>query len=241
MSAMPAIDNRKSPMGGRAGGAKLRSRGKLFGLFKRICIRRGLAGTREDRLAYSSGVLGRPIETWKGLFSSDVGELVHEMQRELGDVGASGAGPGEAERGSALRLRYLLWLVPQVYGADWDALLHARLERQPYYFFDSVERLDPRRMRGLIEEMLDVLARKRIQDSGFRIQDVGAVREPPLPGAELRAAKEALRREMIAAVRGRQSRSRGVGESNAAKESEKPKDATIQTFSAAVLAHSQPG
>lgn len=225
MSATPAVENRQSAIANRKSsrkaGADARRR-RLFGLWKRVCEKRAIAGTREERLAYTSEKLGCAVQTWSTLRASDVGALVHAMQVEM--VGASGAGPGEAERRSALRLRYALWLVPQVYGADWDALLHARLERQPYFFCDSVERLDPGRMRGLIEEMLDHLARKRaeaaqgpppelsILDCRLPIGEIenrqSKIVNPDGPAlflstADLRAAKEGIRREMIAAVRGK--------------------------------------
>jgi hypothetical protein len=148
---------------------------QLFPLWARLAKQRGISGDRLERLHYTSAVLGREIESWTTLESADMGQLVRAMYLEL--------------RFKRYILHYVLWLAPRVYGGEWDSMLHQRLERSPYLYYGSVTELDPRRMHGLIEEMLDRLARS--QESEVRSQK------------ELREAKEAIRKEMVAAVRGK--------------------------------------
>jgi hypothetical protein len=228
MSPAAAVENRQSKTGNRKSANPL---GRLFGLFARLCEKRGIEGSREERLAFANSKLENrksQIASWSELRPGEIGRLIHAIQVELDGVGASSAGPvgaggfaptgagsagpaeaggfaptgagsaspTEAERRSALRLRYVLWLAPQVYGAEWDSLLHRRLERAPYHFYAPVTELDGRRMHGLIEELLDTLAREN-QKAEIRN------RNEPLSSAELRAGKETLRREMVKSVRGK--------------------------------------
>ena len=176
------IANRKSPMS------------PLFGLWKRVCGQRGIEGTREERLAFANSAISNlksPIASWKELSTSQIGRLLSALRRELASRGA------DADRRASLRMRYVLWLAPRVYGVEWDEMLHGRLERAPYLFYAPVTELDGRRMHGLIEEMLDRLARS--QESGVRSQES---RVESRKSKDLRQAKEALRKEMIKAVRG---------------------------------------
>jgi hypothetical protein len=218
---------------------------RLFGYWRRVCQKRRIEGTREERLDWAKQTLDRwvclrcgtrydrgkldqlprgegdgptcsvceeagqedmltmlALQSWKELKLSEIGFLVHELRRELGSE------PGRAERRSALRLRYLLWLAPRVYGSDWDSLLHARLEGRPYSYYGSVDQLDGQRAHGLMEEMLDELARKRAMENGNskmenRDQFPVSSFQFQLSSAELRLGKQAIRREMIAAVRGK--------------------------------------
>jgi hypothetical protein len=159
----------------------------LFGLWKRVCRQRGIEGTREERLAFENSAISNlksPIASWKDLGAGEISRLVSALRRELASRGA------DADRRASLRMRYVLYLAPRVYGAEWDAMLHGRLERAPYLFYAPVTELDGRRMHGLIEEMLDRLARS--QESGVESRK----------SKDLRQAKEALRKEMIKAVRG---------------------------------------
>jgi hypothetical protein len=177
MGRKSQITNRKSPMK------------QLFPLWKRLAKQRGISGDRLERLHYSSAVLGREVESWTTLESAEMGQLVRAMYIEL--------------RTKRYILHYVLWLARRLYGGEWDSMLHQRLERSPYLYYGSVTELDPRRMHGLIEEMLDRLARAQAETRNSKFEN----RE------ELRKAKEALRKEMVAAVRGGKPAGGQVGRS----------------------------
>jgi hypothetical protein len=168
------------------------------------------------------------IESWNDLTPGQVKMLIRALRA------AGAAGVGEAERRSALRLRYVMYLAPRVYGPEWDALLHGRLERSPYLYYDSVERLDPRRMHGLIEELLDVLARMRAEAGKSKMENGKSGNSKletgnctadfpisnfqfPLSSEELRAAKAEIRAEMVAAVRGGRASQKAKGKRQIAK------------------------
>jgi hypothetical protein len=160
---------------------------QLFPLWNRLAKQRGISGDRVERLHYSSAVLGREVESWTTLESADMGQLVRAMYVEL--------------RTKRYILHYVLWLAPRVYGPEWDSMLHQRLERSPYLYYGVVTELDPRRMHGLIEEMLDRLARAENRKS-------------KMENGELRSRKEAIRKEMVAAVRGGREQGTGDREQN---------------------------